>query len=135
MIYDGGEPISIAQGDGVWIPIKVSQSPTHDPTIPQSILPSTGGPEIVSGLWETGKAEGIILVTNLDLLDLALDQGDKVGEIPASSLRRPCAQIAEMWIQKRGALKTQAPDVWDAVERYQNQLGHVHSADRTNSKR
>jgi hypothetical protein len=34
-----------------------------------------------------------------------------------------------MWMQKRGVLKTQVPDVWDAVEQFQNQLEHVRNAD------
>ena len=73
LIYDGDEPIVLCQGEGALVPARVAEPLPDDNTSVHAVLTSTGGPDIVPGLWPQGQTEGMVFVTNLDVLEINLD--------------------------------------------------------------
>ena len=77
VLYEG-DPISIAQGTGAWVPVVTALRSAAADTETLVVLPSTDSPvEAVPGMWSTGDEQGMICVIGQDEFDTVLEPGAK----------------------------------------------------------
>ena len=93
LLYEG-DPITLSQGEGAWIPVVVPSGPVSSAgKAVQCAFPSTDSPvELVSGLWGDGEDRGIVCVVGHDEFDTALESGTKVGELHAAAVQTRVCQ-------------------------------------------
>jgi len=87
LVLSGGEPVSLADGDGAWLPVeRVSvgtstlKSEVCEVVLPIRHTDREDVPDAVSGMWTTGDAEGTVLVA-APAGGCVLQPGDPVAEL------------------------------------------------------
>ena len=78
--YSGAEPLELAPGDGVLVPVEREVQSSADGSLTEAVFPVDCGVEAVPGLWTTGAAEGFVLLAAQEL-DHTLEPGDVVAEV------------------------------------------------------
>ena len=78
--YSGAEPLELAPGDGVLVPVEREVQSSADGSLTEAVFPVDCGVEAVPGLWTTGAAEGFVLLA-VQELDHTLEPGDVVAEV------------------------------------------------------
>ena len=63
--YSGAEPLELAPGDGVLVPVEREVQSSADGSLTEAVFPVDCGVEAVPGLWTTGAAEGFVLLAGL----------------------------------------------------------------------
>ena len=76
--YSGAEPLELAPGDGVLVPVEREVQSSADGSLTEAVFPVDCGVEAVPGLWTTGAGEGFVLLAAQEL-DYTLEPGDVVG--------------------------------------------------------
>ena len=76
--YSGAEPLELAPGDGVLVPVEREVQSSADGSLTEAVFPVDCGVEAVPGLWTT--AEGFVLLAAQEL-DYTLEPGDVVAEV------------------------------------------------------
>ena len=78
--YSGAEPLELAPGDGVLVPVEREVQSSADGSLTEAVFLVDCGVEAVPGLWTTGAAEGFVFLAAQEL-DHTLEPGDVVAEI------------------------------------------------------
>ena len=78
--YSGAEPLELAPGDGVLVPVEREVQSSADGSLTEAVFPVDCGVEAVPGLWTTGAAEGFVLLAAQEL-DYTLEPGEVVAEV------------------------------------------------------
>ena len=78
--YCGAEPLELAPGDGVLVPVEREVQSSADGSLTEAVFPVDCGVEAVPGLWTTGAAEGFVLLAAQELHH-TLEPGDVVAEV------------------------------------------------------
>ena len=78
--YSGAEPLELAPGDGVLVPVEREVQSSADGSLTEAVFPVDCGVEAVPGLWTTGAGEGFVLLAAQEL-DYTLEPGDVVAEV------------------------------------------------------
>ena len=78
--YSGAEPLELAPGNGVLVPVEREVQSSADGSLTEAVFPVDCGVEAVPGLWTTGAAEGFVLLAAKEL-DHTLEPGDVVAEV------------------------------------------------------
>ena len=74
--YSGAEPLELAPGDGVLVPVEREVQSSADGSLTEAVFPVDCG----DCLWTTGAAEGFVLLAAQEL-DHTLEPGDVVAEV------------------------------------------------------
>ena len=75
MRYSGAEPLELAPGDGVLVPVEREVQSSADGSLMEAVFPVDCGVEAVPGLWTTGAEEGFVLLAH------GFEPGDVVAEV------------------------------------------------------
>ena len=73
--YSGAEPLELAPGDGVLVPVEREVQSSADGSLTEAFFLVDCGVEAVPALWTTGAAEGFVLLAAQEL-DHTLEPGD-----------------------------------------------------------
>ena len=95
LLYEG-DPISIGQGEGAWVPVVVATSAVEQQGTPgnRCVFPCVGSPvEVVPGIWNEENGQGTVCVVGIDEFDTVLEPGTKVAEVHSAVVQtRVCQQ-------------------------------------------
>ena len=80
LVFAGDEEVHLAPGEGALVPVTRSGAWTPDASLCEAVLPIDGKVEAVPGLWNTGREEGMVLVTPRQE-EVCLERGDEVAEL------------------------------------------------------
>ena len=80
--HSGAEPLELAPGDGVLVPVEREVQSSADSSLTEAVFPVDCAVEAVPSLWTTGAAaaEGFVLLAAQEL-DHTLEPGDVVAEV------------------------------------------------------
>ena len=79
LLYEG-DPISISQGEGVWVPVVAASVPESEARV-RAAFPCSGSPvEAAPGIWDSANGRGEVFVMGTDEFDAGLEPGSKGAE-------------------------------------------------------
>ena len=91
LVYHGSDPVVLEPQGGAWVPVSRASSEVRVSC--EVVLQLAGSTfEVATGLWDTGGLEGLVVVSNVGVLDVTVASGDAVAQVaPAAVQTRMCS--------------------------------------------
>ena len=103
--YSGAEPLELAPGDGVLVPVEREVQASADGSLTEAVFPVDCGIEAVPGLWTTGAAEGFVLLAAQEV-DHTLEPGDVVAEVRSGLVETAACDCGAVESVDRAAVRS-----------------------------
>ena len=95
LVFAGDEEVHLSPGEGALVPVVRSGDWVADVALTEAVLPVEGKVEAVPGLWDTGRKEGMVLVTPKQE-EVCLEAGDAVAELRSGHATSGLCQCGSM---------------------------------------
>ena len=95
LVFAGDEEVHLLPGEGALVPVVRSGEWVADVALTEAVLPVDGKVEAVPGLWDTGRKEGMVLVTPKQE-EVCLESGDAVAELRSGYATSGLCQCGSM---------------------------------------
>ena len=95
LVFSGDEDVHLSPGEGALIPVVRTGDWVPEVSLTEAVLPIDSKVEAVPGLWDTGRREGMVLVTPRQE-DVCLEKGDGVAELRSGFASAGSCQCGSM---------------------------------------